>query len=41
VEREEVLRAWGQMMFAPGFFLHLWRVEPLDAAAGWDWPPVM
>jgi len=32
-EREEVLRAWGQMMFAPGFFLHLWRVMPNDERA--------
>ena len=28
IEREEILRAWGPTMFAPGFFLHLWRVEP-------------
>jgi hypothetical protein len=33
VEREEVLRAWGQMMYAPGFYLHLWRVEPNDEVA--------
>jgi len=32
-ERDEVLKAWGQMMFAPGFFLHLWRIEPVDAPA--------
>ena len=32
-ERDEVLKAWGQMMFAPGFFLHLWRIEPIDAPA--------
>ena len=31
VEREEVLRGWGQMMYAPGFYLHLWRVESRDA----------
>jgi hypothetical protein len=30
VEREDVLRAWGPMMWAPGFFLHLWRAEPRD-----------
>ena len=29
VEREEVLRARGQRAFAPGMYLHLWRVEPL------------
>ena len=29
-ELDDVLRAWGPMMFAPGFYLHLWRVEPLD-----------
>lgn len=34
LERDEVLRAWGPMMFAPGFFLHLWRVEPSDEHAG-------
>ena len=33
IEREEVLRAWGPTMFAPGFFLHLWRVEPDDERA--------
>jgi hypothetical protein len=31
-EREEIWRAYGPMFWAPGFFLHLWRVEPPDAA---------
>ena len=31
-EREEVWKAYGPMFWAPGFFLHLWRVEPRDAA---------
>ena len=30
VEREEVLRVYGPIMWSPGFFLHIWRVEPLD-----------
>lgn len=29
-ERDEVLRARGPRAFAPGMYLHLWRVEPLD-----------
>jgi hypothetical protein len=29
-EREELLRANGARMWAPGFYLHIWRVEPLD-----------
>ena len=32
-ERLELLRAWGPMMLAPGFFLHMWRVMPTDEAA--------
>ena len=28
VEREEFLRAIGPMFWSPGFFLHVWRVEP-------------
>jgi hypothetical protein len=31
-EREEIWKAYGPMFWAPGFFLHLWRVEPRDAA---------
>ena len=27
-ERDEVLRALGTLFWSPGFFLHLWRVEP-------------
>jgi hypothetical protein len=30
VEREEIIRAWGQRFYAPGMYLHLWRVEPAD-----------
>jgi hypothetical protein len=29
-ERDRVMRAYGPMFFAPGFYLHLWRVEPTD-----------
>jgi hypothetical protein len=29
-ERDPVYRLAGAIHFAPGFFLHLWRVEPLD-----------
>lgn len=33
-ERQEVIRAWGPMMFAPGFYLHLWRVESTGTGDG-------
>jgi len=33
-ERQEVIRAWGAMMFAPGFYLHVWRVESAGAGGG-------
>lgn len=29
-KRQELLTAFGQMFFAPGFFLHVWQVEPDD-----------
>jgi hypothetical protein len=29
IERDEVCKAYGPMFWSPGFFLHLWRVEPL------------
>jgi hypothetical protein len=29
VERDEVWKAYGPMFWSPGFFLHLWRFEPL------------
>jgi hypothetical protein len=30
VERDDVLRAYGPMFWSPGFYTHLWRVDPLD-----------
>jgi hypothetical protein len=29
-EREELLKAFGQTFWSPGFYLHLWRVAPLE-----------
>jgi hypothetical protein len=29
VERDEVLKALGTLFWSPGFFLHLWRIEPV------------
>ena len=34
VEREDLLRALGPMFWSPGFYLHVWRVEPNDEGAG-------
>jgi hypothetical protein len=30
IERDELLKTIGPMFWSPGFYLHLWRVEPLD-----------